>query len=90
MLPRLCQSKYGTEREIAAFEALLAAYERAGSHTFETMVAMAEVEPAWKRHGLIAATGPISWWWLEYPCAIVHSPGGFRVSSWILRPRPSE
>ena len=90
MLPRLCQSKYGTEREIAAFEALLAAYERAGPHTFETMVAMAEVEPAWKRHGLAVPGGPVSWWWIEYPCAIIHSPGGFRVTSWILRPLPAE
>ena len=82
---KLCHARYGVEREIEAFERLLAAYEAASPDTFETMVEVDAARAEWRRAGFEAAP-PQKWWWIEYPCSIPHSPGGFRVLSWILRP----
>ncbi|MCP5111445.1 MAG: hypothetical protein GY953_11480, partial [bacterium] len=81
----LCHGDFGVDTETAAFERLLAAYERAGEETFEALLPMDQVKRLWAKHGLKIVGGPSAWWWLEYPCAIVHSPGGFRVRSWVLR-----
>ena len=86
-LARYCHAEFGIEKEIAAFERLLELYEQAGDDTFEPLVPMEEVRRQWERRDLTVEGAPRSWWWLEYPCAIVHSPGGFRVTSWILRAR---
>ncbi len=85
---RLCHARYGVEREIEAFERLLEAYEAASPAAFETMVDVAAARAEWRRAGLRATGPPGKWWWIEYPCSIPHSPGGFRVLSWILRPAP--
>ncbi len=86
VIGRMCRGDYGVDAEILAFERLLTAYEQAGADTFEVLVPMDQVRQAWERYGLRIHGQPEAWFWLEYPCAIAHSPGGFRVQSWILRP----
>ena len=85
----LCRAEHPVETEVAAFERLLEAYERMAADTFEPLVDLDEARRQWAVHGLQPRGEPTSWWWLEYPCAIVHSAGGFRVRSWILRPAGS-
>lgn len=85
ILGRLCYGEFGFEREIAAFENLLEAYESAGRDSFESLVELELLQQEWKEYGLRPASPPISWWWIEYPCAVVHSPGAFRATGWILK-----
>jgi hypothetical protein len=85
ILGPLCYGNRGVERETQAFERLLLAYEQSGSDTFEPLVPVEALSRRWKVEELSVIGEPESWWWLEYPCAIVHSPGAFRVTSWILK-----
>ena len=71
--------------EITALEKLLARYHSFGEDTFEWLVDTAELRREWEGGGLTPVGDPESWWWIEYPCAVVHSPGAFWVTSWILK-----
>lgn len=83
-IARLCHGEAGIEAEIAAFEVLLSAYARSVGGAFEVLVPLEELRRQWEEQELHMRGAINPWWWLEYPCAIVHSPGAFRVRSWIL------
>ena len=82
---RPCHGHYGVAREIRAFEILLNAYETSAEEAFEALLPLEHARRQWGRRGFQEVGEPDRWWWLEYPCAIVHSPGAFRVRNWVLR-----
>jgi len=88
-IARLCEASHSVDVETEAFERLLAAYRKQSDSAFEDLVDHGAVRAQWKTRGLARHGAPESWWWLAYPCAIAHSPGAFRVTSWILQPAPA-
>jgi hypothetical protein len=86
---RLCVAEHPVGTEIQAYEALLAAYRRAGDDALETLLPVAELQRELAARGFAPLAPPEAWWWLSYPCAIASSPGAFLVNSLILRRTPT-
>ena len=81
----LCQDRLSVETEIAAYEAMLDAYEAVEPRTLEPLLDWDAFLAALEGRGLKPLRASRNWKWLEYACRIPRQAGGFRVRSLVLR-----
>ncbi len=81
----LCRDHFAAETEIAAFEALLDAFEAAEPRTLEPLLDFDAFIGLLSELDVEAIGDSREWKWLEYACQIPERQGGFTVRSAILR-----